>query len=185
MVIVSTYMKKKKKENELIKYGNIRIFIFSIIFVHFSVHFYNIFRNVFDVSIYPRPRFASEYGFQSLPIMSSWLQSLAPDEILPDVLSDLIDHRQHYPLGMTVITLPARLEFPVFLPSNRNYTTSLIYFSQLAQAMATKAETELYRSLRNTEHRTMGALYWQLNDVWVAPSWSAIDFLGNHKVHIY
>lgn len=71
---------------------------------------------------------------------------------------------------------------PLPFPENENYATALIYFSQIAQAMATKVETELYRSLRDTPHRTMGALYWQLNDVWVAPSWSSIDFYGNWKV---
>lgn len=31
----------------------------------------------------------------------------------------------------------------------------------------------------------MGALYWQLNDVWTAPSWSSIEYNGNFKVLHY
>lgn len=28
----------------------------------------------------------------------------------------------------------------------------------------------------------MGALFWQLNDVWIAPTWSSIDYYGRYKV---
>ena len=42
-----------------------------------------------------------------------------------------------------------------------------------------KTESEKYRRLKsillsNGEGHTMGALYWQLNDVWQAPTWSSI-----------
>uniref|UniRef100_A0A1L8EBR4 beta-mannosidase n=2 Tax=Haematobia irritans TaxID=7368 RepID=A0A1L8EBR4_HAEIR len=146
-----------------------------------DVHFYDVFKDGWNPSIYPRPRFASEYGFQSIPSMTAWHRSMNED----DNLNDLIEHRQHHPLGMLAITTLVRQHFPLPLPEDVNYLEALAYFSQLTQAMATKVETELYRSLRNTEHRTMGALYWQLNDVWVAPSWSAIDFYGNFKLLHY
>lgn len=53
--------------------------------------------------------------------------------------------------------------------------------SQAHQAIALEAQIEHYRRWRSQvdEHglgRTMCAMYWQLNDVWAAPSWSSIDF---------
>lgn len=143
-----------------------------------AVHFYDYMKDAWDPEIYPRPRFASEYGFQSLPGSVAWQRVLHEG----DNLSELISHRQHHPLAMIPVTTLIHRHLPLPLPESENYNEALIYFSQIAQAMATKVETELYRSLRDTNHNTMGALYWQLNDVWVAPSWSSIDFYGNWKV---
>lgn len=102
-----------------------------------------------------------------------------------DDLLNLMHHRQHHPSNMTMIIALIRRHLPLPLPEDDNYIDALIYFSQISQAMVTKIETEVYRSLRDTEHHTMGALYWQLNDVWVAPSWSSIDFYGNFKVSVH
>jgi len=142
------------------------------------VHFYDYTKDGWDPEIYPRPRFVSEYGFQSFPGTYAWQRSKNGDD---DLLA-LIRHRQHHPLGNIPVIALVERHLPLPLPEDDNYANALIYFSQIAQAMATKVETELYRSLRDTPHKTMGALYWQLNDVWVAPSWSGIDFYGNWKV---
>lgn len=46
------------------------------------------------------------------------------------------------------------------------------------QAQCIKTETEFYRfsqsEIINGEGHTMGALYWQLNDIWQAPSWASL-----------
>lgn len=124
-----------------------------------------------------------------------------------DKLDDLIDHRQHFPYG----SLPIINQMTFNLPMPKvgaNYWTEFIYFSQISQAMSTKTETETYRyglfytrmkCIQNDKNwtlslcrigryfdwHTMGALYWQLNDVWIAPSWSSIEYNGNFKVLQY
>lgn len=68
------------------------------------------------------------------------------------------------------------------VPQNNNSITELmdyIYLSQVTQAVSMRIQTELYRQMKSSfndlgEGMTMGALYWQLNDVWQAPSWSSI-----------
>jgi beta-mannosidase len=65
------------------------------------------------------------------------------------------------------------------------------YLSQIHQAIAMQTESEHYRRYRsfiNPDGRggTMCALYWQLNDIWAAPTWASIDFDLNWKVlHYY
>lgn len=76
--------------------------------------------------------------------------------------------------------------------------------SQLNQAIATRTQIEHYRRyltqiLQQLTHvssyrsqltpnglgHTMCALYWQLNDVWAAPTWSSIDFDQRWKAAHY
>ncbi|CAG2174213.1 unnamed protein product, partial [Oppiella nova] len=57
--------------------------------------------------------------------------------------------------------------------------------------MAMKTWTEFFRRNREIDPKTgngstMGALYWQLNDIWPAPSWASIEHNGKWKVlHSY
>lgn len=49
---------------------------------------------------------------------------------------------------------------------------------QVMQAHCVKVQTEFYRRSRSEviegQGHTMGALYWQLNDIWQGPSWASI-----------
>lgn len=141
-----------------------------------DIHFYVVGVNSWTIDKYHQPRFTSEYGFQSFP--SGWSQSMDDR----DNLTDLVYHRQHYPLKNQPIKY--LINENLHLTVDYDYQTwgDRIYLSQVSQAMAMKAETEVYRTGRASFMNTMGALYWQLNDVWVAPSWSSIEFNGNFKV---
>lgn len=50
--------------------------------------------------------------------------------------------------------------------------------TKVMQAQCIKTETEFYRFSQSEiikgEGHTMGALYWQLNDIWQAPSWASL-----------
>uniref|UniRef100_A0A1B0GQ50 beta-mannosidase n=1 Tax=Phlebotomus papatasi TaxID=29031 RepID=A0A1B0GQ50_PHLPP len=148
---------------------------------HFGdIHYYNYDLDAWNPTIYPRPRFVSEYGFQSLPS----LRALESTLLYSDNISQMIDHRQHSPLRNFPMTILIKRHLPLeSLTGNpQEVLEAYIYFSQVSQAMAVKTETEVYRANRIGPMNTMGALYWQLNDVWVAPSWSSIEFNGNYKI---
>ncbi len=59
---------------------------------------------------------------------------------------------------------------------------ALSYLSQLNQAYCMKVGVEHFR---RSMPRTMGALYWQLNDCWPVASWSSIEFGGLWKALHY
>ncbi|EPY78481.1 beta-mannosidase-like protein [Camelus ferus] len=97
---------------------------------HFGdVHFYDYTGDCWDWTIFPKARFASEYGYQSWPSFST--------------------------------------------------------LEKVMQAQCVKTETEFYRRSRSEivdgEGHTMGALYWQLNDIWQAPSWSSLGEFNQVK----
>ncbi|CAG9813016.1 unnamed protein product [Phaedon cochleariae] len=154
-----------------------------------DVHYYNYVLDPWDSNVYPVTRFASEYGYQSFPSVGSLLKATNTTDDL-NINSKFMDHRQHHPGGNAEIQLLMdwNLNMP---PSNGSkYYEAFIYYSQIMQAMSIKVESEHYRRFRNNlnnkgEGNTMGALYWQLNDVWLAPTWSGIDYTGKWKMLQY
>ncbi|XP_017057225.2 beta-mannosidase-like isoform X2 [Drosophila ficusphila] len=149
-----------------------------------DVHFWSD-KDAFSPETYPHARFVSEFGYASLPIMSSWKRALGDGaEGSNEEIAMLIRSRQHDPKGFIPMLQLIAYQLP-FVPQNWDENIEkFVYFSQVAQAMATKTGVEVFRSLRTGNH-TMGALIWQLNDVWVAPTWSCIDFYGNFKIVYY
>jgi beta-mannosidase len=53
-----------------------------------------------------------------------------------------------------------------------------LYLSQVQQALAIKMAVEYWRTLRP---HCMGALYWQLNDLWPVASWASLEYQGKWK----
>nr|XP_031833723.1 beta-mannosidase [Nomia melanderi] len=156
-----------------------------------DVHYYNYFNNGWDMHQYPLTRFASEYGFQSLP---SIYTIIPVTETIVDlnINSNFMKHRQHLPLGTLYMRDLILKNFKIPETGNRvKDFSNFIYLSQINQAVSIKIQTEFYRQSMSElnevgEGMTMGALYWQLNDVWQAPSWSSIDFYGRWKMlHYY
>ncbi len=121
------------------------------------------------------PRFCSEFGFQSFPSLpetASFTDASQRNITSPDML-----HRQRSPQGSTVIISTMTRYFR--MPSSFADT---LYLSQVQQALAVKTAVDYWRSRRP---RCMGILYWQLNDLWPAVSWSSIEYSGRWKLLHY
>ena len=142
-----------------------------------DMHFWSVWHEGKSFSEYltVRPRFCSEFGFQSFPSRRALL-SFAP-EGERNVTSPTMEHHQRHPRGNAIILETMARYFR--MPSGLDAT---LYLSQVQQAMAIKTAVEYWRSLRP---RCMGALYWQLGDVWPVSSWSSLDYDGGWKLLHY
>ncbi|CAG9136855.1 unnamed protein product [Plutella xylostella] len=147
-----------------------------------DTHYYNYLADGWSFDIYPLTRFASEYGFQSLPSLTTLKTATNKSEDL-SLDSEFMAHRQHSPNGYSFIESEMNRHLQLF-KNDSKYFEKFIFYSQISQAMSIKTETEFYRQSQATWY-TMGALYWQLNDVWQAPSWSGIEYGGKWKMLHY
>jgi beta-mannosidase len=120
-------------------------------------------------------RFVSEFGFQSFPEPATVYEFTLPED--RDINSAVMTHHQRSYIGNGTI-----LEYMADWFSVPASFESLLWLSQILQGMAMKYAVEGWR--RNMP-RSMGALYWQLNDMWPAPSWSSLDWKGNWKALHY
>ncbi|XP_007172997.2 beta-mannosidase isoform X1 [Balaenoptera acutorostrata] len=153
-----------------------------------DVHFYDYVGDCWNWKIFPKARFVSEYGYQSWPSFST-LEKVSSKEDW-SYESKFAHHRQHFTDGNYKMLHQAELHFK--LPQSADQLRKFkdtIYLTQVMQAQCVKTETEFYRRSRSEivygEGQTMGALYWQLNDIWQAPSWSSLEYGGKWKMLHY
>ncbi|MGA1803529.1 beta-mannosidase [Rhizobium sp. HT1-10] len=122
-----------------------------------------------------RPRFCSEFGFQSytsLPVIQTYAE---PKDM--NVASPVMELHQKNAGGNERIaaTMFRYFRFP------KDFA-NFVYLSQIQQALAIRTAVDYWRSLKP---HCMGTIYWQLNDTWPVASWSSLDYGGRWKAMHY
>ena len=142
-----------------------------------DMHYWAVWHAVEPIENYTHqfPRFMSEYGFQSFPEMKTIRQFAEPKDL--DILSPVMQNHQKNPGGNERIRVYMLREY-----KEPKDFASFLYASQVLQAEAIKVGAE---HLRRQRPRTMGSLYWQLNDCWPVASWASIDYYGRWKALQY
>ncbi|KAE9551151.1 hypothetical protein FO519_005638 [Halicephalobus sp. NKZ332] len=166
-----------------------------------DIHFYNEFINLWKDGSYSTPRCATEFGVQSIPSKNTMLSQINESEYY--YTSQTMTSRQHHTGGIaTLVTMtfshfdhPSQctdqnLQTCPYIHSDPSFLAPFSYLTQIHQALAMQVQSEHYRRWRGRydsggKGNTMCALYWQLNDVWAAPSWASIDYNQEWKVLHY
>jgi beta-mannosidase len=123
------------------------------------------------------PRFMSEFGFQSFPEMRTIDSFTLPEDRGP-LTPVMNDHQKNHRINGNLRIhdymqrdYPEPKDFPSF-----------VYMSQVQQADTVKLGAE---HLRRDRPRTMGSIFWQLNDCWPVVSWASVDYYGRWKALQY
>ncbi|TGE05222.1 beta-mannosidase [Hymenobacter fodinae] len=142
-----------------------------------DMHYWDVWGGTAPISDYEKqvPRFMSEYGFQSFPELKSVKQFTTEADW--DILSPVMKQHQRSAAGNPRLIEYLRRDYK----EPKNFE-SFLYVSQVLQAQAIKLAAE---HLRRSRPRTMGSMYWQLNDCWGVASWSSIDYYGRWKALQY
>ncbi len=140
-------------------------------------HFWDVWHARYPVKRYEEKgfRFCSEFGMQSYSSPAVAATFCPPEEM--NVFGPAMENHQKNAAGNQIIfDYVSRLyRYP------KDYA-SLAYLSQLNQAYCMRIGIEHFR---RSMPRTMGALYWQLNDCWPVFSWSSLEFGGRWKALHY
>jgi len=125
----------------------------------------------FDSYLTKKPRFCSEFGYQSFPSAEQICSFTADSD--QNIFSPVMDVHQKCCKG----NAPIIAMFGNYFRMPKTFE-NFLYLSQVQQAIAIKTGVEYWRTLRPV---CMGTLFWQLNDVWPSVSWSSIEYGGCWK----
>lgn len=152
----------------------------------------------FDLGTYPVGRFANEFGYHSMPTLQTWKQALDTKDLHFNS-STIMLRNHHYPSGSTnttnysnssrgmgEMTMAVEQYYPIPRKTNsvKNFST-WCHATQLFQADMYKSQIQFYRRGSGMPERQLGSLYWQLEDIWQAPTWAGIEYDGRWKVLHY
>ena len=120
-------------------------------------------------------RFLSEFGFQSFPALQTVKRFTAEGD--RNIFSRVMEmHQRNTAANGKILNYISQT---YLYPKNFD---ELLYVSQLLQADAIRYGVEHFRRFRGT---CMGAVVWQLNDIWPVASWASVDYYGNWKALQY
>ncbi|HWA17864.1 MAG TPA: glycoside hydrolase family 2 protein [Devosia sp.] len=142
-----------------------------------DTHYWSVWHEAKDFSAYQdvKPRFASEFGFQSFTSMNVIESFTEPADRNPS--SPVMENHQRNTGGNARIleTMTRYFRFP------RDFE-QMVFLSQIQQGLAIKTAIEFWRS---TKPRCMGTLFWQINDTYPVASWASLDYGGQWKLLHY
>jgi beta-mannosidase len=138
-----------------------------------DIHYWGVWHEgkPFSAFLDTQPRFVSEFGYQSFPSAETLSDVVPADQRNPT--APLMEHHQRNEGGNKRIL--QRMGDHFRMPS---HFEDFVYLSQIQQGMAIQTAVEHWR--RSKPH-CMGAIYWQLNDLWQCASWSSIEYGGGWK----
>ncbi|KAI0065586.1 glycoside hydrolase family 2 protein [Artomyces pyxidatus] len=154
--------------------------------------------DAFTISTFPVSRFVNEFGFHSMPSFYSWEEVLqSPDDF--SFNSEVVMSRDHHPpagslawpnpnaiQGQEQMSDAVELWLPTPGTSDSNQTfAQWCWSTQVFQAMTMYSQLAFYRLGAGRPENNLGALVWQLNDIWQGVSWSSIEYSGRWKVLHY
>ncbi|KAJ5983860.1 hypothetical protein N7481_005959 [Penicillium waksmanii] len=148
----------------------------------------------FDYGSYPVGRFANEFGYHSMPSLQTWKQAVDHDELHFNS-STVVLRNHHYPpgdtetdnfhnasMGMGEMTIAVERYYPI--PNKHDPVANFSAWcdaTQMFQADMYKSQIQFYRRGSGMPERQLGSLYWQLEDIWQAPTWAGIEYDGRWK----